>query len=164
MPKSIYTLFALALAAMAVLVAGCGSSDDSATATTPPPATKAAFMKQAEKICVKAKADRYSEAVAYRKKHEKELEAMEPIPAEEKIIRAVGLPSIAKQFEEIEAIGIPKGQEEKLEAIFAALKQGLKGAEKDPYAIELEVPSKNPFLKVDDLIRDYGFQECRNVP
>jgi hypothetical protein len=160
MLKSITIFVALALAA-AALVAGCGGSDE-ATASKPP--TKAEFMKKAESVCAKAKATRFNEGAAYRKDHEKELNALEPIPAEEKIIRAIVLPSVTKQAEELKAIGAPKRQEKKIAAIVAAIEAGVKGAEKNPYAIELEVPAENPFKKADALIRTYGFQVCRNVP
>ena len=173
MLKPLSLFLSLALAA-AVLISGCGSSGSSATATSwnaaasseneAPAKTKAEFMKRAEEICVQAKESRFNEAVKYRKEHEKELEALKPIPAENKILRAVTLPSIAKQAEEMEAIGIPPGQEKKLGAIFAAIKQGLNGAQEYPYAIEMDIPSQNPFLKAARLIAFYGFQNCRNVP
>jgi len=171
MTKSISTLLALAFA-VAALAAGCGSSDDTTTSTASsstasasvdPPRTKAEYIEQADAICGKSKEDRYEEARAYRSEHLKELNAMEPIPAEEKILRAVVLPAILKEAKELRALEVPPGEEKKIETILSAMEAGANAAKKNPYAIELEVPTENPLRKVDLLIRAYGFNTCRNV-
>src|SRR5262245_24661498 len=105
MSRQISTISALALVALALFVVGCGGSDDddgssssggdtSLAKSEESPPTKAEFIKEAEAICDKSNDTRFNEAVKYRKEFEKELEAMEPIPREEKIISAVVLPSV----------------------------------------------------------------------
>jgi hypothetical protein len=171
MTKSISFFLALALAA-AAFVAGCGSSDDTTTSTSTSstasasvdaPRNKAEYIKQADAICEKSKETRYEEARAYRSEHLKELNAMEPIPAEEKILRAIVLPAILKEAKELRAIEVPRGEEKKIEEILSEMEAGANAAKKNPYAIELEVPTENPLRKVDLLIRAYGFDGCRNV-
>lgn len=173
MSKSIRIFLALAIVASAILI-GCGGSDDGGDATaskgdsstlakSAAPQTKAEYIKQADLVCAKSKKSRYYEAVAYRRDHQKELAALEPIPAEENVILAVALPSIEEEIVALKAIAVPKKEQKSINAIIAAMESGVKGAKKNPYATELEVPSENPFKKADRLIRDYGFKDCRNV-
>jgi hypothetical protein len=157
--------FAFAGIATLLLATGCGGGDDATAGdgTVTKPLTKAAFIKKADSLCAKTREVRFNEAVAYRKSHEKELEALKPVPAEEQIIRAITLPSVEKELEELKALGAPKGQEKKIDTIMSAIAKGIKGAEKNPYAVELEVPLENPFREADELLRAYGFEECRNI-
>ena len=168
MSKQISIFPVLVLLVLALLVTGCGGGDDEATgsgngdsASAGPP-TKAEFTKQAEEICDNSKDTRFREAEKYRRVHAKELNSMEPIPREEKIIRAVVLPSVQEETKELAALEPPKGDEKKIEAIIIQLEVGLKKAQKNPYGISLEVPSEYPFRKAGLLIRAYGLVDCRN--
>lgn len=172
MPKSILTLPVVAVAVV-LLVPGCGGSDESgsdgSTGTTnvsnpDRQLTKEEFIKRADEICQQADVDVYKEARAYRERHEKkEREKLGPIPFEEKLLRLFVLPSIRKEIRGMEALGIPEGEEKAVKAIFAAAALGMKKAEKDPYAIEGENPSKYPFDRYSELVREYGFSECSNL-
>jgi hypothetical protein len=169
----------LAILSMAALAVGCGGSegDSGKTAATASNAsdttteaassgkslTKAEFVKAAEEVCRKAGPREYAEANAYANKHQKELNQLAPIPREEKMIRAIVLPSILRQLEELRAIGLPKGDEKQIKAIFSAIETGVEEARKNPYGIELEFRTKNPLAKADDLIHTYGLIECRNI-
>lgn len=165
MNKRILVIPVLALAT-ALLGLGCGGSDDTtgtAASADQAPLSKAEFIKKADAICAKADITHELEAREYRERHEKELNKLAPIPAEEKLIRLIMLPSIRKQIAEVKALGAPKGEEQKVGKIIAGLEEAARKAEKDPYAIEGEVPTENPFRGVDIEARDYGFEECRNV-
>lgn len=165
--KSILAILALAAV---VALGGCGGSDsgsssqsdDVALAGSTGPPTKAEFIKRAEEICRKADRREYFQASAYREKHEKELNKLSPVAAEEKLIRHIVLPSVTRQAEEIEALGAPKGDERKVAAIIAAIEAGVRKAEKDPYSIEFEGPGEYPFTEVAYLTGKYGLGECAN--
>jgi hypothetical protein len=172
MPKPISIFPALAFIVLALFIAGCGGGDDEATgsasdgttsAESSGPPSKAEFTKQAEDLCYQAKRDRYFEARKYRRVHKEELEELSPIPSEEKIILAVELPSILKEAKELEALGAPKGDERKIEAIVTEIETGVEKAKKNPYSISLEVPSEYPFRKLNGLIRAYPLAACRNI-
>jgi hypothetical protein len=167
MPKSIWMLPVVAVTVM-LLVSGCGGSDESARTTNVSvpnrPLTKEEFVKRADEICQTADEDVYDEAVIYRERHEKkERDELGPIPFEEKIIRAIVFPSIRKQIRELEALGIPEGEEKTVKALLAAAALGMKKAEMDPYEIEGENPSKYPFDRYSELSREYGLGECVNL-
>jgi hypothetical protein len=170
--KSISIFPALVLAALALFVVGCGGSDDTTSSkgddstlakSENDPLSKAEFTKQAEDVCYQSKRSRYFEARKYQRRHREELKALSPIAAYEKEIVAVVLPSIMKEAQELTALGAPKGDEKKIEAIVTGIEAGVKKAEKNPYSVSLEVPSEYPFRKVGYLIRAYGLVDCRNV-
>lgn len=145
----------------AFLIAGCGGSGGTTTSQTPP-LSKAAFIKAADAICEKADTVKYNQASAYRAKHEAELGRLSPVAAEEKLIRLFGLPAIKRQIEEVRALGAPEGEEKKVEGILNGLEKALDEAKKDPYAIEGEYESTNPFHRIDKAARNYGFSVCNN--
>lgn len=162
-------IFPVAALVAALFVSGCGgdsgdsgSAAGSTAAASTGPLTKAEFIKQADRICKKADDRVYYGASAYRETHAKELNKLEPIPREEKMIRVFVLPSIERQIAEIESLEAPKGDEQKIEAILAELKAGLKYGEKKPYSVSYEEPSEYPFAKLSELAREYGFNECSN--
>jgi hypothetical protein len=159
------TFFSLSLALTVVsLLPGCGGGKDASVskAAETGPLTKAEFIKEGDEICRKADVTQTREARAYRKEHEKELAKLAPIPAEEKLIVAITLPSIRQQMKELEALGAPKGEEKKLESFVAGIEAGLRRAAKNPYHVEWEYPSQNPFLAVDEALTSYGFAYCSN--
>lgn len=172
MSKSIRIIAGLVLL-LALPTLGCGGGDESGTGASVGtnvsdipgrPLSKDEFVERAEEICKKADDQVYDEAVVYRERHEKkEREKLGNIPFEEKLIRLVVFPSIRKQAKEIEALGIPVGEEKNVKALLAAIALGMKKAEKDPYEIEGEDPSKYPFAKYSELAREYGFGECANL-
>jgi hypothetical protein len=170
LPKPIHIALASALAA-AVLVCGCGGSSDTGAGSVDTttlakgdygPLTKEDFIAEADTICRKGGDTRYDEAGKFRTEHREELNGLEPVPREERVIRAVVLPSLLKQVREIKALGAPKGDEKEVKAIILEIEKGIRQAKKSPYAIELEVPNENPLRNATELMRDYGFNDCRN--
>ncbi len=156
----------LAVALFSVGCGGGGSTTSNPTTTTTVankgPLTKAEFIKQADEICRKKDLEQDQDARIYRNQHSKQLAQLKPIPREEKVIRVVEFPSIAKQTEEIKGLEVPPGDEKQINALIVSMEVGLTKAKKNPYSIELEV-GKNPFEKADRLLRAYGFVDCRNV-
>lgn len=154
------------LSASALWLTACGDdssdADGEAAVAEAGPLTKAEFIKRADEICKKADDRQYFRAAGYREDHAKELSKLAPVPREEKMIRIFVLPAIETQIEEIEALGVPEGDEAKIERILTEMKKGVKVAEKDPYSVSYEVPSAYPFRKLSELAGEYGFSECTN--
>jgi hypothetical protein len=179
-----------ALLLLAVLVAGCGgssgsgsgsggsessasSSESSGSGSTASseeseeesgeekpsgkPLSKKAMIKEGDAICGKIPA-------SYNKKREeleKELKksGKKPTKAEENLKAAV--PPLFVAIEEFEKLTPPKGEEEKIEAIVAALGNAAKGLEEKPES-ELSGP-KSPFNEFQELTKKYGFEFCSQL-
>ncbi|HEV7482893.1 MAG TPA: hypothetical protein VGO13_07325 [Solirubrobacterales bacterium] len=172
-------ILSLAAVALVLIAGGCGGSDSGATREDtglPPqertaspfkegtgPLSKAEFIRKADRICSKADDTQDNQARAYREAHLKELNELSAVAAEEKLIRLFILPSAVEQIKAIKALGAPKGERKEVKKIMVGLEVAVKKARKNPFAIEDENPSKNPFRVVDDLARAYGFLYCRNV-
>jgi hypothetical protein len=143
-----------ALALIAVLGVGCGGGGDATI-------TKAELIKKGDAICEKTDTTQVEEFQSYGKKHEKEFKRLPGDRVERLLIVRIGLPSIRREGEEIEALGAPSGDEKEVEALTAAIENGLKAAEKNPPSVE--VPAENPFRKADKLAREYGFTACAEI-
>jgi hypothetical protein len=151
MPKSILVLAVLAPAAF-MLVTGCGGGDATIT--------KAELIKQGDAICEKADNMQYEESIAYEKNHAKSFSGLSGAAIQEKLMVAVGLPSFLTEAKELEALGSPKGDEEKVKAIIVGIEEAVKKADKDPKSVEA---SSSPFNEPDNLAREYGFKACASV-
>lgn len=168
-------IFICALTAMALLVGGCGGSDNPTGATettsqdpagaervaetTPeaPPLSKKAFLKRADAIC-----DRGGEKIRreiQRNKVEYGLQDGNPTNKErEKAILDLVIPTLAQQTGEIAALGVPKGDEDEVAAIVAALEKGVTETEADA---SLAIEGPNPFNEASQLSKKYGLKKCR---
>ncbi len=151
---------------LTIFVSGCGGNEEGpgtstvAGTTTVPPRTKTEYIKSAEKICIKADRQKNDEAIAYRERHEKELEELGRVPGEEKLVRVIVLPLIKKQVDELEALGAPKGEEKEIKAIFARVDAEIRELEKSPDILFLEGFDKYPLEGYARLAREYGLNEC----
>lgn len=165
-PISIFPI--LALAALALLIVGCGGGDEAtgsanggASSVSGPP-TKAEFIKQAEAICEKARKDRYAEVENYWRAHRSELEPLDPTAREEEVDRAITIPGVLKEAREVGALPMPTGDAKTIAAFVAGIEVGVKKARAHPYSISHEIGSVYPFTKANDLIRSYGITDCEN--
>lgn len=135
-----------------VLATGCGGDDSEASIT------KAEFIEQANAVCkkvLKAKAGVVNEELAQRKKEGKSLELDQK--AASKLI-AVALPPISETPEELEELGAPEGEEEKVEAMIVSFDKGLAEMEEDP---ESAFGGTYPLKAFDDEAEEYGLTACR---
>jgi hypothetical protein len=144
-----------AFAAIMVIVAGCGGGDDSSSDSSS--ITKAQFVKQADAICEKG--NKESEAEFEELAKEKGFsEKKEPSkPQQEEIISEIVAPGVQKQIEEIDALGAPEGDEKQIEAMVAAVEEGVEEIEENPASL---IEGKNPLAKGTKLAKDYGLKAC----
>jgi len=146
----------VALAALAAGVAGCGGGDDGDTGTTAS-LTKAEFLKQADAICKRENSKLESEFEEFAK--ESGFQGKEPSKEQNvEVIEEVLVPNVSNQRDEIEELGAPDGEEDKVEAILDALGEGIEEVEGDPEAV-LD-PQSDPFGKANELAGDYGLKAC----
>jgi hypothetical protein len=144
--------FILAIA-IAALVAGCGSSSDSSGPT------KAEFIKEGDALCQKANKEFQKEFAALGKEHQKKgIEGRtireEGIEISEKLF----LPNAQGRAEALASLTPPSGEEAEIEAIIAAIEEGVKTGEKDPNLLFNQ--KAYPFAKANELQQNYGFKYC----
>lgn len=142
------------LAALAALVAGCGGGDDttdSATVTL----TKTEFIKQGDEICKEANEGNEAEAEEYAEENGFTLEKASKEQIEE-AVAAVLVPSLEKQAEDLEALGAPAGDEEKVDGIVSALEDATGEIDDDPSLVFEEKTLEEP----KTLAKAYGFKVC----
>lgn len=149
------SLLALAaLVALAALIAGCGGGDettDSATVTL----TKAEFIEQGDAICKEASEDNEAEAEEYAEENGFVLEKASKQQLEEAVAEVL-VPSLNQEAEELDALGAPEGDEDKVEEIVVALEDATGKIEDDQSLIFEEETLKEP----QQLAEDYGFKVC----
>ena len=138
------------VAAVAFLIAGCGSSDDSTT-DSGSTVTKADFVKQGQAICAagnKEIEEGFKEILPSGKK-----------PSEDQIAEAmetVLIPSVKKQLGEIEEIGAPEGEDEAVDAFIAGAEGELEKGEEDPQSLA----SESSFSKTSKEAAALGLTNC----
>lgn len=154
----------LVLLATILALAGCGSggsTESTSTESTSSP-TRAEFVKQGNAICAKGE----KEVAAGVEKFAKEKNFSEKKPPTgaqmEALAEEVLLPTVRRQLDEIRALGIPSGDEKEVEAIFAAVEQGIEKTEEDPSAFA--EGGAGPFVKANKLSREYGLTVCGAEP
>jgi hypothetical protein len=115
----------LAAVVAALVVAGCGSSDD--TSSTEASLTKAEFVKEGNAICEAGDKEINAgfEKVFPKGKQPSKAELAE---ASEDVL----IPSVSKQVEEIRALGAPAGEEEAVEKFLTGAEEELEKGEEDP--------------------------------
>lgn len=142
---------AIGMAIALVAITSCGGGDDSGEETL----TKAEFIEQGDEICSKAEERSEPEAEEFAEENGFNLEKATKGELEE-AIAAVLVPALNQQAEEIDALGAPEGDEEKIDAIVVALQDGAAEVEDDP-GLVLE---GTPLKEASQLARDYGFEVC----
>jgi len=132
----------------ASLLAGCGGSDED-------PPTKAAFIKQADAICLGTDGKQEEALEAENKKT-----PLEQLSQAEfkKVIVKVGFPPLDEEVEELEELTAPEGDEEEFSELVGDVEEAVEKAKADPES--LSETSTSPFRSVDERGKDYGFKEC----
>jgi len=144
-------LVLLSIVAVALVAAGCGSSKK--THTTPA-LTKAEFLKKGNAICKKGndQINKAAQKVFLNRK-------TKPSKAQLNTF-ATGtlIPSVQSQINGVKALGAPKGDEAKVNAIITTAQAALDKAKTDP--ILLTGSKHDPFAKSNKLAKAYGLTVC----
>ena len=67
------------------------------------------------------------------------------------------LPAVQTAHDDLASIPAPAGDEAQIDAILAALSDGIETTESDPAQL---ITGPDPFAKADGLITDYGLTGC----
>jgi hypothetical protein len=146
---------ATAALAAGALLAGCGSSGDSATSATSEPLSKQQFVKQANAICEKRLQEKDATvqntlrrlATADRKSAERQLE---------EVITEDALPGYQKIIDEIDALTPPPKDVATVDGFLAKAKAAQREAEENPAALL----ASNPFMDATKAAQKYGLDSC----
>lgn len=142
----------LALLAVAVAMAGCGSSGEAVTAQTTMP--KAKYAHKADLICEGASYEQTHLANLYLEEHQNAPEADLVVPA--------GIPPLEKEIKELRELGLPKGQEKKAELFLEEVEKGLYALKEEPsLALSKE---HNPYETANELGEELGLGDCSRNP
>lgn len=134
--------------AIALIVAGCGSSE-------PDPLTKAEFIKQGNAICVQAGQER--DAALKQAAKEGAQRSEESSEAElDRYVTEVALPPIQKMTEELGGLGAPKKDERQVAAIVRGFEEGTEKLEANPHS----ALGGDPFTGANKLAAAYGLTDC----
>ena len=145
----------IGVAAIAAIVAGCGSSDDETTSSL----TKAQFIAQADAICKQGNAEIESEFEAFAKKNNID-ENEEPSKAQQaKLSETILVPNVSNQAEEIGDLAAPSGDEDEVSAMLDSLDEGVEEVEANPQA-PFESKQPNPFGPANKIAKEYGLEVC----
>jgi hypothetical protein len=154
----------LGIAALVLVAAGCGGSDDSTdTGSTSggegSALTKAQFIKQSDAICEEGNEELESEAEDFATENNVDTEDPTTEQQEEVVVEVIA-PAIQRQAEGIDALAAPSGEEEEVEAIVAAVESGATEAEEDPGSIIEESDDGGPFAEANKLADAFGLKVC----
>jgi hypothetical protein len=147
-----YLLLALTAAALLPVLAGCGSSDEDATAQTTIPLKK--YAQQADLICNNRSGEQTEIATIYLEEHPNAEEVDLVIPA--------GVPPIEKEIDELRQLGLPAGHEEEAEAFLEEAETALEALKEEPRGALSE--EANPFKKANGLSEKLGLGDCSDNP
>jgi hypothetical protein len=145
--------FVAAVMVVAIAVAGCGGGDSSTTAGS---ISKEEFITKADAICKKG-TERLQKAIFAALKHPQNLTKVSE--AEQiKIVTTAMVPNISREAKELRALGVPEGDEEKVDAMISALEEGVETAEQDPQAV---TKSSDVVFGISSRIAgEYGLTAC----
>jgi hypothetical protein len=148
------------LLALALLVAGCGSSDDSTTGddVTASSLTKAEFIKKADAICEEAGEGIQEESISYAEENGIDVEKEPSDGEKEELVTEVIVPNIEKQAEDIAALGAPEGEEDQVGSIVEGIESAAAATAKDPGSV-IE-GDEGAFKSVNEEATEYGLKAC----
>ncbi len=145
-----------AIAALALIAAGCGDSEDEAPESSTGAESRATFIAAADAICTDT-------ATEVKVEVRKRFEGATAAPSNEDLVAfftEVTLPALRAQFDEIAALPPPAGEEERVQAIVDAGRGAIAESEEDPQALLVPQGSSTPFDEVNGLAQDLGLQVC----
>ena len=172
--KIVVALFALL--AIAVVAAGCGgggsSSDTSGGESTSGGSTggestsaqssggtvtKAAFIKQADAVCLAADEEVVTEVNEFAKQHGLDPEKEPSQSVQVELVEEVVLPDLRMQHDKLAELTPPEGEEDKVEELLDSLESGIEEAEGDPEGL---TEGKNPLGDASEKAKAFGLRKC----
>lgn len=165
MSKRRLVLAMFALLAVAAVVAGCGGGGSSTGSTTGGSTeaeseggsapTKAAFIKEGDKVCTEAENELTEEITTFAKEHNIPIEEGEPNKSQQtELFQEVVLPNIARQGEELAALTPPEGDEGTIEDLTETLESEVAEAE------EKGGIDNSALAGATKQAKAYGFKSC----
>ena len=143
------------LVGIALIAVGCGGSGDDTGNT--PTLTKAEFIARADRICARTDQEQRE---ALRDFFKERPNAAVNQALNEKVVLEVGLPAIQAETEELDALPMPEGDEEDIQAIIDGLEEAIEKGEDDPGSLVTLKSGAGPFTAVGKLAGEYGFKVC----
>jgi hypothetical protein len=151
----------VALAALALAVAGCGSSDDSTTddGTTEATAslTKAEFIKQGNAICKTSNEELDSQFEEFSEENDISENEEPSKELQEEAAETILVPGVSEQLEELRALGTPEDDNGEGDAILTSAEEALEEIEDDPSSAFSE---DSGFEEVNKEATAYGLTVC----
>lgn len=142
----------------ALLLVGCGGgSDDAASAK---PISKEEFVAKADAICKKGNERMEAKLFAFLRKNRTGGTLRKPtVDQNEEFIITVLIPNLKREISELKELGVPEGDEEKVDAMIAALEDGLETAEDDTRTVAAGT-ADIVFGIASRLAGEYGLETC----
>ena len=159
----------VALVALVAVVAGCGGGGSSSSSTGGDSTsggsteadsggaapTKAAFIKEADKVCGDAEDELTEEVTEFAEEHNIPIEKSEPSEDQQtELFQEVVLPNIARQGEELAALTPPEGDEGTIEDLTSTLEDEVTEAEEEGGVGDTALAGATKKA------RAYGFKRC----
>lgn len=141
----------ISVLALAGIAAGCGGGDDNGESLT-----KAEFIHKASTLCKDLYKEVQKDLAAAA---EAQQSAVPDKKAEELLVNTIIIPTLQKQSDALKKLGSPDGDEDEIDAITAELDRIIESSEENPVGVDAEA---DPFLKVDQMMKDYGLEACRH--
>lgn len=137
----------------ALVAAGCGGGDDSSAADS---ISKEEFIAKADAICKRSN-ERMEAALVDVIKGESLKKLSEA--KSEKLVGSVLVPNISRELEELKELGVPDGDDERVDAMISALEEGLETAEDNPEVVAT-TSSDTIFGIASRIAQEYGLETC----
>jgi predicted small secreted protein len=143
-----------AVAMAASLLAGCGGGgEDSSSGKS---ISKEDFIAKADAICAKG-TKRLQAAIFAALKNPRNLTKVSEAQQID-IVKTAMVPNVSREAEELRALDVPEGDEEKIDAMIGALEEGVETAEQDPQAV---TQSSDVVFGISSRIAaEYGLTAC----
>jgi len=145
--------FVVAATVVAFVLVGCGGGGDSSSGSS---ISKEEFITKADAVCKKG-TERLQAAIARILKNQPNITKVTKTE-QEKIVATVMVPSVSREAKELRALGVPGGDDEKIDAMITALEEGVETAERDPEAV---TKSSDAIFGISSRIAgEYGLVAC----
>jgi hypothetical protein len=147
---------ALAIAAIGV---GCGSdSSDSSQVSASAEITKPTFLAKADAICNRNYENVKAGYEDFTKENGGPESAFDNAESRAEYVDTVIVPEKKETVEELEELGAPSGEEQKVEELLNAYEEGIEVAEEDP---ERAMATGGVFAYASSVASKYGLENCR---